>query len=246
MLDKPLSKSALQQGDQCPRMLWIRYNMPYDTDYSRDERDTTMFEIGDMVGAAAQEFFENTVVINTDRGFSPDNYAGYAAQTQAYMDDPDVDCIAEATFLYDDVVVFVDLLKREFEDDGTEVWDIYEVKASGMIQPHQAKDAAWQTHIARECGVPIRTTYLLHPGSGGIYSFSTGVGTFEVVDMFSDWIDRAADSAELADDIEYYKQMVQEECPPRCEGTPGRCECCNAPYTCNYQNKCRELFDEGY
>lgn len=244
MLDRPLSKTALQQGSQCPRMLWIKYNMGWATDTSDDERDTTMFEIGDIIGASAQEFFNNTVVINTDRGFAPENYAVYADETAAYMDDPDVECIAEATFMIDDVVVFIDLLHRDYDDAGNEVWDIYEVKASGIVQPHQAQDAVWQTHIALECGVPIRATYLMHPGHG-TWAFTTDEGEFEVVDMWSNWIARQAASAETADMIEYFKEMVACDEPPACECEPGCGECCHAPYQCNYTNKCRELYDEG-
>lgn len=244
MLDRPLSKTALQQGSQCPRMLWIKYNMPYASDSSgSDERDESQFVVGDVIGAAAQDFFPNTVVINTDRGFSPENYAAYAAETANYMNDPDVECIAEATFYYDDVVVFIDLLHRDFDDYGNEVWDIYEVKASGMVQPHQAQDAAWQTCVAQMCGVPIRRTYLLHPARGTA-AFMTGAGNFEIVDMWSDWIASTAASSDILADMEYYKEVVASEYPPACTCEPGRGECCCAPYRCNYINKCAELLEE--
>ena len=164
----PLSKSALQAGAQCPRMLWIRYNMPRTADLrGEDESGQEQFAIGNLVGEAAQAYYENevgqTVVINTDRGFSPDNYASYAQETADYMSDPNVICIAEATFYTGDLVVFVDLLHR----NPAGGWDIVEVKATNRIGPVHVRDASWQTYVARElCGVDIRNTYLMHPYAG--------------------------------------------------------------------------------
>ena len=252
-LPRPLSKTALQQGAQCPRMLWIRYNMPWATNSDYDPADQAQFEIGNIVGEAAQNLYDKDerVTINTSElGFSPEAYSTYVAQTQAAMDDPSINCIAEAAFYYDDVIVFVDLLVRAYDEYGEPIgWSIYEVKASSMIAPHQVRDALWQAHIADLCGCDLVGIYLLHPARGTTAFVEDRAGQdFEVVDMWSDWLYNNYRNSSIDDEIEEIKDMVVQEEPPACEGTPGRCECCHYPYDCVYTEKCQEIFDEemGY
>lgn len=249
MLNKPLSKTALQQGAQCPRMLWIKYNMPCSGD-SNDGSPQEQFEIGNIVGAAARGYFDEEdgegtcVLINTDRGFDPSNYRSYANETAAAMRDSNIKTIAEATFYTGDLVVFVDLLHRN-PNGG---WDIYEVKSSNRVSPIHAQDAAWQTYVARNlCGVDIRNTYLMHPYQGwsAIASKShTDKNDFEIVDQFSGWIDQQSRGREVADKIDYLSKMVTEPVPPSCDCTPGKGECCCSPYRCGYINQCRKMMEQ--
>lgn len=160
----PLSKSALQAGAQCPRMLWFRYNLP-SSSRSSGSSGGEQFAIGNLVGEIAQQFFDDgkTVVIDTSAGFSPDNYEDYMDQTYAAMDDPEVSCIAEAAFYTGDIIVFVDLLHR----NAAGGWDIYEVKSSRQAKPVHAQDCAWQTYVVRTlCGVDVGNSYLLIPDRG--------------------------------------------------------------------------------
>lgn len=258
MLDTPLSKSALQLGAQCPRMLWLKYNRVYNSDvYGAEEAEQEQFRIGNIVGEAAQGYFgeDGLVVINTDRGFSPEYYAEYAAETSSAMADPDVYSIAEATFYTGDLVVFVDVLHRN-PDGG---WDIYEVKATNRIGPVHVRDASWQTYVARElCGVDIRNTYLMHPYAGWQQIEARG-GTdpddFEVVDDFSDFIynystgmpspeDGWLNGLTIPDAIEYLSDMVTWDMPPACEVQPGRGICCNSPYKCNWIGACQRMLED--
>lgn len=258
MLDMPLSKSALQAGAQCPRMLWLRYNMGRFADLvGEDEADQEQFDIGNIVGEAAQGYFDDgeTVVINTDRGFSPENYPIYARETAEYMRDPNITCIAEATFYTGDLVVFVDLLHR----NPTGGWDIYEVKSTNRIGPVHVRDASWQTYVARSlCGVNVKNTYLMHPYAGWQRISARDYvdpDDFEVVDDFTDFIYNyscGAPSPEqgwlngltIEDAIEYLTDMVTWEVPPACEGEPGYGNCCNSPYRCNYVGICQKMLEE--
>lgn len=259
-VNTPLSKSALQAGAQCPRMLWIRYNMPNESDEINDEARQEVFAIGNLVGEAAQHYFENeqgkTVVINTDRGFSPDNYSIYAQETEQYMSDPDVVCIAEATFFTGDLIVFVDLLHRN-PNGG---WDIIEVKATKNIGPVHVRDAAWQTYVARElCGIDIRNTYLMHPYKGWQH-VTTEDGysipdNFELVDDFADFIynystgmpspENAWLSGQtIAESISLLSNIVKWEYPPVCTCEPGYgIECCS-PYRCNFVGQCKKMCED--
>ena len=245
----PLSKSALQAGAQCPRMLWFRYN--------REQRDTSgedafaqeQFIIGDLVGAAAQGYFKDdpgrTVIIDTSAGFDDRNYADYARQTQQAMNDPSVSVIAEAAFYTGELIVFVDLLRRN--EDGS--WDIYEVKSSRQAKPVHARDCAWQTYVVRTmCGVNVRKSHLMIPARG--WSIFNGKAQcspedFEIVDDYSDWIHDQSVGREIPEKVAYFTDMVQRSEPPACECTPGRGMCCASPYPCDYVGACERYAREG-
>ena len=178
-------------------MLWFRYNMPHS---GHDSSTGEQFIIGDLVGEIAQQFFDDgkTVVIDTSAGFSPDNYDGYMDQTYAAMDDPEVTCIAEATFYTGDIVVFIDLLHRR-PDGG---WDIYEVKSSRQAKPVHAQDCAWQTYVVRTlCGVDVGYSYLLIPDKG--WSVFQSDGRACVYSMASDA--PSGGSGDIFDDIGTYE-----------------------------------------
>lgn len=258
MIDMPLSKSALQAGAQCPRMLWFRYNLPRCADLTgTDEQDQEQFAIGNIVGEAAQAYFADegeVVIINTERGFAPENYRLYARETASAMTDPNVVCIAEATFYTGDLIVFVDLLHR----NPSGGWDIIEVKSTNRIGPVHVRDAAWQTYVARElCGIEIRNTYLMHPYAGWQRIAQSGgcPDDFEIVDDFTDFIyaySTGAPSTEnswlggmtIAETIAYLSDMVTWETPPMCDCQPGYGNCCNSPYRCNYVGICQKTLDE--
>lgn len=257
MLSKPLSKSALQMGAQCPRMLWFKYNASSWSDTPREELQAgEQFAIGNLVGAAAQGYFQDgeTVIINTDRGFSPSYYEEYAAETQRAMSDPNVCCVAEATFYTGDLIVFVDLLHRN-PDGG---WDIYEVKATNRIGPVHVRDASWQTYVVRTlCGADIRNTYLMHPYAGWQQIANKGYADpddFEIVDDFTDFIynySQGAPSPEegwlngltIPEAIEWLEDMVGWEMPPACDCTPGDGICCHSPYPCDYVGLCQKTYE---
>lgn len=263
MLEKPLSKTALQQGAQCPRMLWIKHNMPYATDKIiasdqniADEADSVeteeQFVIGDIVGEAALKYFpqESSVLIDTSKmGFSPEAYIEYAQQTKDYMNDPNITCIAEAAFYDGDLIVFVDFLNRN--EYGS--WDIYECKSSRHVGPIHAQDAAWQTWVVmynKPNPTSIGKTYLIHPMYGW-YNFSIETDDakisdlFEVVDDYSDWIREQVESGEIGRRIEELIEVVKAETPPKCVMCPGKDDRCFSPYQCNYIMKCTELFENN-
>ena len=244
---RPLSKSALQAGAQCPRLLWFRYNN-CETDTSGDEfAAQDQFIIGDIVGEAAQRYFDGkTVIIDTSAGFNEREYSKYAEQTRRAMDDPSVGVIAEAAFYTGELIVFVDLLKRN--EDGS--WDIYEVKSSRQAKPVHAQDCAWQTYVVRTlCGVNVRESHLMIPRRGWSAlqgCVSIDVDDFEIVDDYSDWIYSQSVGSEIPRRISEFIDMVRRPEPPACEcGTPGRGYCCVEPYPCNYTNICSEYLEQG-
>jgi len=246
---RPLSKSALQLGAQCPRLLWFKYHMPRSCNpVSQDESANEQFEIGNLVGAAARHYFDDEpgycLTIDTDRGFSPEYYREYAIQTMEAMDDLECHTIAEATFYVDDIVVFVDLLHRNPYGG----WDIYEVKSSRQAKPVHARDCAWQTYVVRTlCGVDIRDSYLMVPARGTTRFYDDGEcakDVFIVVDDWSNWIYEQSVGSEIPASIAGFWDMLSNpDAPPLLPDDVsdiGDSTRCRSPYQCQFSGICRE------
>lgn len=248
-MTRPLSKSALQVGAQCPRALWFRYYKSFEKDAVPDDNAEEMFRIGNIVGGSARFYFDNfyddemsySVTIDTDRGFSPEYYYDYAQQTANAMQDPNCHTIAEATFYVDDLVVFVDLLHRN-PDGG---WDIYEVKSSRQAKPVHVMDCSWQTYIVRDlCGVDIRNSYLMIPARGNWYmdGQSCSPDDFIIVDTYTDYIANYSRSGEIPAQINAFWDMLSNQSfpPPVPDDVDyiGSSDRCRSPYQCNFTGIC--------
>ena len=65
--------------------------------------------------------------------------------------------IYEATFIFDDVLVAIDVLAKE---EG--VWNIYEVKSTTKVKDAHLPDAAVQCYVTQGCGLTVGEVYLVH------------------------------------------------------------------------------------
>lgn len=69
-------------------------------------------------------------------------------------------CIAEASFIYEDLFCAVDILNK-----NGDAYDIYEVKASCEIGNKMEKygpDVAFQKYVLQKCGLTIKNCYIVH------------------------------------------------------------------------------------
>ncbi|MDB9934066.1 DUF2779 domain-containing protein [Candidatus Thioglobus sp.] len=114
-----LSKSLYTKGLQCKKALWLKkYNPEVLT--APDDIKKAIFEAGNMVGGLACELFPDGKEVQYTK-----DYEQMIRQTKEFMDEGVKD-IFEATFLYDSILVMVDILHQN--DDGS--FEIYEVKSS--------------------------------------------------------------------------------------------------------------------
>lgn len=122
-----------------------------------------------MVGVEAQKAFPSGVLVDP----SHEELGNAIAITRKLVTNPEVPAIFEATFDADNVLVRVDVLKR----DAANAFQILEVKSSTKLQNHYLYDIGIQKHVVTRSGLKVSSACLIHLNrdyvyAGGIYDRS--------------------------------------------------------------------------
>ncbi len=133
-----ISKTAFLKYDQCPKAFFLYKNHPYLRDKISKEKQFT-FNRGHNVGHAAQQLFPGGVDVSEK---VKNSRAAFELTQQLIREN--VNTIYEATFIFNGVLVMVDILHF----DGT-TWIAYEVKSSLKISEAYVKDASLQYYILK-------------------------------------------------------------------------------------------------
>ena len=148
-----LSKSQYCKSRKCQKVLWLyRHNKAVADPVTPMQQN--IFDQGTAVGELATEYFEGGVLIAE----------GYMESEQALATTREVlatnpSAIFEAAFIYDDILIRVDVLKNNL--DGT--WDLIEVKSTNDVKPKaHHDDVAIQKYILGKCGIVLRQSCLMH------------------------------------------------------------------------------------
>ena len=223
-----LSKSRLMDGLQCPKLLWVRVHEPERIVFGADTQ--RIFAMGHQVGAVAQSLHAGGVLIGgAERGrlTSADLRAALDETRDLLAGSSDDLALFEATFEHDGVLVRTDLFFREHGDCR-----FTEVKASTAVKDHHARDAAIQTWVLRECGVPIARVSLSHIDNTFVYAGDgdyaglfvdedISVAVDELTPLVPGWVGRA-------------REILGGEMPPVPVGRQ-----CRDPYVCPLLDWCR-------
>ncbi|HQQ11832.1 MAG TPA: hypothetical protein PK855_01650 [Bacteroidales bacterium] len=148
-----LSKSTFIRGEQCQKSLYLNKKRPFLRDKISAEQ-LAKFRRGTDVGILAQSLFPGGVDC---RPKSPSQYAAKVIETAQQMADQKVNCIYEAVFQFDDVLIILDILERTGHQ-----WNAYEVKSSKKISETYLQDAALQYHVIRGSGVDLTAFNLIY------------------------------------------------------------------------------------
>ncbi len=140
-MSSPISKSAFIKAEQCLKHFYLYKNHPYLRDSLSKEKQL-IFKRGTDVGIFAQQLFLGGVDVTA--GEKRDQLA-FAQKTKDLMAEG-VTTIYEATFIYNDLLVMVDILHKH-ED----TWIAYEVKSSLKITETYVKDACFQYYVIKNC-----------------------------------------------------------------------------------------------
>ncbi|HOY32591.1 MAG TPA: DUF2779 domain-containing protein [Bacteroidales bacterium] len=146
-----LSKSRFTRGINCPRSLWLFLN-------KRDEQvipeaTQAIFARGTSAGELARQYFPGGVL-----ALGEDELPGYnAAKRTRELIQQGVETIYEATFIYDNTLVAVDILHKHHGK-----WQLYEVKSTNSVKPEHIKDVAIQYYVAKGSGLEVEDVFLMH------------------------------------------------------------------------------------
>lgn len=229
MGDFKLSKSRILAGIQCHKRIYL-------TCHSPDKADPISpgvqfrFDEGTRVGSLARELFSGGLLINVEHDAVID-------VTKKALEDPKINYIYEAAFVYESIVVRVDVLSRCEEN----TWDIIEVKSSTKPQNEHVQDLAIQKIVLCGNSLKIKRTKLLYLNNKYIFNglkidmgelFVTADLTNEVAGVEEEILGRIADirkvlSAPSTPEIKIGKQ-------------------CDKPHKCNFHKHCHSGLEKNH
>ena len=146
-----LSKSKYIRGIKCHKNLWLYVNKKEEQQFG--EENLMVLSRGTNIGELAQKYFPNGKLALL-LGEIPNNRT--ALFTQELIRDG-VETIYEATFIYDNTLVAVDLLHKE---NGS--WHLYEVKSTNNTKAIHVQDVAVQYYVLKGCGLDIADASVMH------------------------------------------------------------------------------------
>ncbi len=146
-----LSKSLYTRAIQCPKSLWLKKYKP-EVLTPPDASAQAVFDTGHAVGELACELFPGGVEVEFSR-----EYAQMAESTARLLEEG-VRNIYEATFIYEGVLVMVDVLY--VAEDGSV--SLYEVKSSTSVKEIYLHDVSVQYYVLRGLGMRVKSANVIH------------------------------------------------------------------------------------
>ena len=227
-----LSKSRYLSGLQCHLRLWHScFNRELASKVTPAQQ--ALFDTGHKIGQLATHLFPEGILIREDHLHHQD-----AVQTTEHvLLDPNVSSIFEAAFLYHDVRIRVDILKRL--DNGQ--WDMIEVKSSTSVKDIHLPDVAIQYYVLNGSGLKIKRVSLLLINNQYVYDGNR----LELENFF--YSSDVTDQVLLIQDeiplrINEQKKMLDSSGAPVIQ--PSRH--CTTPYTCEFWEYCTKGMPEHW
>ena len=218
-----LSKSKYLRGVKCARNLWLYTNKKEEQHYS--EANIRIFNRGTSVGELAQAYFPDGKF-----AVEPGEWPTYdtARLTQEYIQQG-VETIYEATFIYDNTIVAVDLLHKE--EDG---WHLYEVKSTNSCKTEHVKDVAVQYYVLKGCGMELADASVMYFDRSYVKRGDIDVHQlFTYKSVLSNILPM---QEEIEQNISVFLDMVKADEPCIEMGKQ-----CDYPYECEFKDYCRSL-----
>lgn len=217
-----LSKSRFTRGINCQKSLWLYVHKPEVSEVSDDQQN--MFATGTDVGNIARDYFPDGQLAVTE------DYPNFAAakRTEELIRQGEK-TIYEATFIYDNTLVAVDILTCS---EGN--WKIYECKSSTCVKGYHIADVALQYYIVKNAGVPLDDAAVMYIDNK--YERS---GELEPCKLFA--------SKSVLPEILLLQSFVKENIPLLLEMLGGEeperemGKHCSVPFTCDFSEYCRAL-----
>ena len=229
VMEYHLTKSKYLKGQRCPKRLWYEENQQ-DENPKETLSQQRNFDQGTEVGVFARDSFPGGVFIDTNAPLHA------VKQTEAAIKRGDT-CIFEATFIFNDVLVKCDILKKDANS-----WRIIEVKkstvngtvnkASKIVKKylHYLHDLAIQKYVLTGHGLSISKTELMlinreicvYPDLSNLFSI---VGVTDQVEPLME---------SVQSEIETFTAILDRDNPPQVPIG----EHCEKPYVCPFKEQC--------
>ena len=146
-----ISKSLYTRAIQCPKSLWLKKHKP-EIFTPPDASAQAVFDTGHVLGKLACALFPGGVEVEYTK-----EYAQMAEMTAKLLEEG-VRNIYEATFIYEGILVMVDVL--HVEEDGSV--SLYEVKSSTSVKEIYLHDVSVQYYVLRGLGMRVKSANIIH------------------------------------------------------------------------------------
>lgn len=227
-----LSKSTYIKGEQCQKALYMYKKHPYLRDKLSIEQKAK-FKRGTDVGILARTYFSGGVNMAPA---SPSLFGRMFEQTMRNLNDPNVNVMYEAIFIYNDTLIMLDILVR----DG-EKWRAIEVKSSLSLSETYYKDAALQYYVLNGCNVPISDMQLMYVNENYVKNGEIDVKELFVFQSVKEYAEQQL--ASIDKKVRELKDVVNLGNAPRVNiGVQ-----CFTPYKCDFLGHCwKKVEDDSF
>ena len=227
-----ISKSRYCSGLQCPKMLWLKENVPDAFDAS--SMNQSVLEAGLEVGDLAMGLFGDFTEV-------PYGDLNEMVAITAELMEKQTPIIAEASFSVDGLFCSVDILKVL----GGKRVAIYEVKSSTEVKEIYRHDAAFQYYVLSKLGYQVESCNIVHVNNKYVRHGDLDLRQFfTVVDITED---AQQLQREISGNIQKFRAYMEQPTEP----TDDIGLHCFAPYECGFFGYCTRhlpqpnVFDVG-
>ncbi|MCX5792611.1 MAG: DUF2779 domain-containing protein [Elusimicrobia bacterium] len=222
MFGKRISKTQFMMGRQCIKRLWL-YNYRRGLMPPVSPEQQHVFDEGHAIGVLGREYFPGGQLVDADF-----KHVREAVQRTAELVEQGAGIIYEPAFVFDNVLVRCDILKRN--PDGS--WDLIEVKGSTEVKPEYLHDAAIQRYVLAGAGLKINRTALLHIDKAFVRRGPIDAQKFFLLADIT--AETAALLAGTGDDLERFMEALSSGSEPQV----GIGQHCSMPYNCEFRGYC--------
>ncbi|MGE0473602.1 MAG: DUF2779 domain-containing protein [Nitrospirales bacterium] len=219
-----LSKSRFLAGIQCSKRLYLEIHSPELATPPTPDRRAIM-DMGTEVGVVAREYFPGGVLVEETHRQIP----AALSRTSMLVSNPDVPAIFEGAFVWQGVLVRVDVLERLAPDR----WRLIEVKATSKVKPTHLDDLAIQMTVLEKGGLQIEACALMHLNTQ--YAFQgEGLNLAEMFSLVNMTQEVTRRQAVLLPELEDMWAVLNAPTPPDIAPDVH----CHMPYECPFWAHC--------
>lgn len=214
-----LSKSKYCTAIQCPKILWLREQMPEEENNAL--KNEALLESGNQVGDLAMGLFGEFVEVPFG------NLSEMIKETQKLIENG-IKTIAEASFSFNGNFCSIDVLKNL----GNKQVEIHEVKSSSSVKEIHYDDIAFQVYVLTMLGYDVIKACIVHIDTSYVRLGELEIDKlFKIEDVTTIAIEKQEEVKIYVDGLPAY--VAQQEEPNEEIGYH-----CFEPYTCPFFSYC--------
>jgi len=220
-----LSKSQYVKGLQCPKALWF-YRFRKDLNPEIDAATQVRFDTGNEIGVLAQSYFTGGIEVTGDYR----QISGAEKLTRQFIEEGQT-IVYEATAIspVDGSHARIDIFRKV---EGSEAWDLIEVKSSTQVKDYHIDDMSLQYHAFSDAGYQINKCFMMLVDNTYIRSGEIDLQSLFKLEDISDQV------LEKQEGVKIQVKNLLDALDPNTEPSAAIGGRCNKPFECDYKGHC--------